>query len=83
MNLFLEIEDTYYSIYKIELIDELLILYFRDSRRIELGSDEFGTPTIFCDQYFQLFHTPAPSFDSKTWNVFVEMLIERAQELKS
>jgi hypothetical protein len=81
-----DIEDLYYSNYRTEYIDgqktgnpSKLILYFRDRLWfIELGIDELDNPTIFCELYGQLYHIPAPSFDSKTWDAFKKMLFEWA-----
>lgn len=87
MSLFLKIEDVLYSIYRIECINEQnngkpskLILYFRDKLGVvELRTDEIDNPKVFCKLYSQLYHIPAPIFNSRTWGVFVDKLFERAQ----
>jgi hypothetical protein len=83
MTLFSDIEDFYYSIYRIQfrqVMPSKLILYFRDEIEcLELGTDELDNPATFCDQYRQKFHLPAPHFDINTWKTFVKMLFERAQ----
>jgi hypothetical protein len=87
LNSFSKVEELYYSIYRIQLIDgqnagkpSKLVLYFRDKLDcIELRTDKLDTPKVFCELYSELYHTPAPSFNRKSWEAFLKMLFERAQ----
>jgi hypothetical protein len=91
MSIFSKLEDIYYSIYRIELIygqnpnkPPKLILYFREKFGcIELEMDEIGNSIKFCERYSELYQTPAPSFNSRTWDAFKKMILERAQVLET
>jgi hypothetical protein len=82
-----KIEDLYYSVESIKIVDgstigedSKWILYFHDNHRyIELRTNELHTPTVFRHRYLQMFHSPVPLFNKDTWYTFLKQLAERAQ----